>query len=202
MFFGLSLIVSAQEKENPLIKPDEIVKTLVVNAKKGEAGVFSLLHDSKLKSHVSASLKQSLEVLEAENDALKKIPNAKEKYGWLIVGAQCDGYDVFNWWPYWKPHFIEELGCAARDDIGKATVRLFEADPIEESGKGTGPYSALVEFHFRFEMGVWQLNDIHVSHISDRLQIFDLTDQVAEKVSKIKEARRQIEKAELAKRSK
>lgn len=194
MFCGMSLSLLAQKKETQQLNPDQIVKTLVSNAKKGKAGVFSLLHDSKLKPHVSAPLKQLLETLEAENSALKNIPNAKEKYGWFAVGAQCDGYDVFIWWPYWKPKFIRELECVARKDIGKAKVSLFEADPIEDSGKGTGPYSALVEFNFLCEKGVWQLEDIHVSHISDRLQIFDLTVRVAEQIGKIKEVRREIEK--------
>lgn len=199
LFFALVLIASAEEKEKAPLTPDQIVKTLVANAKTGEAGVFSLLHDRKLKPHVSASLKQSLEVLEAENHALKKIPNAEANHGWFFVGAQCQGYDVFMWWPYWKPKFIRELGCNVRDDVGKARVRLFEADPIEDEGKGTGPYSALVEFNFRFENGFWQLDDIHVSQISDQLRIFDLAELVAEKISKIKEVRLDIERAKPAK---
>ena len=193
IFSAMSLSLLAQWKENLQLNPDQIVKMLVANAEKGKAGVFSLLHDSRLKHHISAPLRQSLEMLEAENNALYNIPDAREKYGWFVVGAQCDGYDIFMWWPNWKPKFIRELGCTARDDSGKATVRLFEADPIEDSGKGTGPYSALVEFNFRFEQGFWQLDDIHVTHISDRLQVFDLTTRVAEKISKIKEVRREIE---------
>lgn len=80
-------------------------------------------------------------------------------------------------------------------------VRLFESDPIEDEGKGTGPYSALVEFEFRFENGVWQLDDIHVSLISDRLEVFDLSKMVAGKISAIKVARREIERTMADKRA-
>lgn len=88
---ALSVCAWAGERQSAPLEPKQVVQRLVANAKKGKPGVFSLLHDSALEPHVSASLKRLLEVLEAEEKALKNIPGATDEYSSMIDSAQCHG---------------------------------------------------------------------------------------------------------------
>ena len=172
---------------------ESITEALIELTSTSRGDGLSAIINSKLYGNISRELRRDINKLQEQRAGLKALQKKSDR----TVGYRDYQYDIgkglFYWWQFYrKPRYVIPLG-AYEGKAGRIFVKVFESNPSEDSGRGTGPYSALVVFEFRSDNGVLKLTDIDVTGISDGPWELSVHEKTKSLIQSIKELRAELE---------
>ena len=166
------------------MNPEQLVCSLVSDLKWDR--FWSAAHGESY-SYFGVQLKKEIYVLESKRKKVDALLRAgKQNFGFWGEFAKSEGSVLFLWAPdYRVPQYIIPIMGGSFQFVDQIQESVFFSDPIPDEGKGEGPSSSLAKFFLRKIGNVWAIEDIEVTSISDRLQVYSVRERIKQSISRL-----------------